>query len=93
MTNFSGALNRTVFNGNTILLKINEENNKHRYVYIGRDMVCTFLTNDKIYKNISNMGNNLTPYSVAIGYENIYFLNPYFKFINKQKISDDDDLY
>ena len=35
-------------------------------------MVCSFLTNDKIYKYISNMGNNLTPCTIAIGYEIIY---------------------
>ena len=29
-----------------------------------------FLTSDNIYKYISNMGNNLTPYSVATGGEN-----------------------
>ena len=71
MTEFSGAEDKEVFNGNTILLKVSEENNKHRYVYIGGDMVCSFLTNDKIYKHISNMGNKLTPYSIAIGWENI----------------------
>ena len=71
MTEFSRARNREVFNGNTILLQVNEENNKHNYVYIGGDKVCSFLTNDKIYKYISNMGNNLTPYSIAIGWENI----------------------
>ena len=32
MTEFSGARDREVFDGNTILLKIVEENNKHRYV-------------------------------------------------------------
>ena len=47
MTEFSGAEDKEVFNGNTILLKIGEENNKHRYVYIGGDMVCSFLINDK----------------------------------------------
>ena len=73
MTEFSGAKDREVFNGNTILLKIGEENNKHRYVYIGGDQVCSFLTNDKIYKYISNMGNNLVPYSIDIGWENILF--------------------
>ena len=72
------------------MLKIGEENDKHSYVYIGGDMICSFLTNDEIYKYISNMGNNLTPYSVAIGWENIYFLTPCFKFINKRKIIDDD---
>ena len=74
MTYFSGARDKEVFDGNTILLKVSEENNKHRYVYIGGDQVCSFLTNDKIYKYISNMGNSLTPYSIAIGYENIYYL-------------------
>ena len=69
MTEMSGALDKSVFNGNTILLKISEENNKHRYVYIGGNMVCTFLTNDKIDKYISNKGNNLTSYSNALGDE------------------------
>ena len=49
-------------------------------------MVCSFLTNDRIYKYISNMGNNLTPYSIAIGFENIKYLTPYFKFTKKQNI-------
>ena len=52
MTEFSGAKDKEVFDGNTISLKIGEENNKHRYVYIGGDRVCSFLTIDKIYKYI-----------------------------------------
>ena len=90
MTEFSGAEDKEVLNGNTILLKVSEENNRHRYVYIGGDMVCSFLTNDKVYKYISNMGNNLTPYSIALGWENIYYLSPYFKFTKKQNIDVDD---
>ena len=90
MTEFSGARDKEVFNGNTILLKVGEENNKHRYVYIGGDRVCSFLTNDKIYKYISNMGNNLSPYSIAIGWENIYYLTPYFRFIRNENIDVDD---
>ena len=90
MTEFLGARDKEVFNGNTILLKIGEENNKHRFVYIGGDQVCSFLTNDKIYKYISNMGNNVTPYSIAKGWENIYFLTPYFRFIKKENIDVDD---
>ena len=31
------------------------------------------------------MGNNLTPYSIAIAEENIYFLTPYFKFFERKK--------
>ena len=73
MTEFSGAIDKEVIDGNTILVKISEANNKHRYVYFGGDMVCSHLTNDKIYDYISNMVNNLTPYSIAIG-EKIYRL-------------------
>ena len=51
----SGAFDKWVFDGNTILLKTSEENHKHRYVYIGGDMICSFLTNDNIYKYISIM--------------------------------------
>ena len=36
------------------------------------------------------MGNNLTPYSLAIGSEYIYFLTPYFKFVKRKKINNDD---
>ena len=90
MTEFSGARNTEVLNGNTILLKVNEEHNKHTYVYIGGDKVCSFLTNDQIYKYISNMGNNLTPYSIAIGWEIIYYLPPYFRFVQRKKIDIDD---
>ena len=89
MTEFSGAEDREVFDVNTILLEIGKENNKHRYVYIGGDMVCSFLTNDKIYKYISNMGNNLSPYSIATGEENYYLLAPNFKFIKKDKVDYD----
>ena len=36
------------------------------------------------------MVNNLTPYSVAIVYENIYFSTLCFKFNNKLKMNADD---
>ena len=71
MTEFSGAEDKEVFDGNTVLLEIGKKNNKHRYVNIGGDMVCSFLIIDGIYKKISNMGNNLSPCSIAIGRENI----------------------
>ena len=71
MTLMSRAFDESVIDGNTSLLEIIEEYGKHRYVYIGGDMICSNLTNDIIYKYISNMGNNLTPYSFAIGDENI----------------------
>ena len=85
----SGALDKSVFDGKTISLKIGEENDRHRYVYFGGKMLCSFLNNDNICKNISNMGINLTPYSVALGEKNVNFLTPRFKNINKEKIKDD----
>ena len=78
MTEFSGAKDKEVFDGNTILLEIGKENNKPKYVYIDGDMVCSFLTIDKIYEYVSNMGNNLSPYSVATSLENYYLLAPNF---------------
>ena len=54
----------------------------------GTDMVCSFLTNDKTYKYISNMGNTLTPCSIAIGWKNIYYLTPYFKFTKKKNFDE-----
>ena len=45
----SGALDKSVFDGNTILLRVSEGNDKQRYVYIGGYMVCSFLTNDNIF--------------------------------------------
>ena len=92
MTAYSGAFDKKFFDGITILLKISEENDKHMYLYIGGDMICSSLTNDKIYKYIPNMGNNLTPYSIAIGYENIHFLTPYFKYVEKENIDEGDDV-
>ena len=73
MTEVSGAYDKEKDDGKTILPKISEESDKRRWVYIGGDKVCSILTNDDIYKYISNMGNNLTPYSIAIGDEYIYF--------------------
>ncbi len=90
LTRFSGARDNEVFNGNTILLEVGKENNKHKYIYIGGDQVCSFLTNDNIYKYTSNMGNNLTPYSIAIGLENIYYLSPYFRYVQRKNIDIND---
>ena len=90
MTAISRTLDKLVFDWNTVLLKISEENDKHRYLYIGGHMICSFLTNDKFYKYVSNMGNNLAPYSIAIVWENIYFPTPHFEFIKKENIDEDD---
>ena len=89
MTVLSGAFDKSCFDGNTILLKVGIENAKNKYVYIGGDMICSFMTRDNIYEYISNMGNNLTPYSIATGEENYYFLTPNFSFNKKDRIGYD----
>ena len=86
MTALSGAYDKGCFDGNTILLKVSVENRKNKYVYIGGDMVCSFMTSDNIYEYISNMGNNLSPYSIATGEKIYYLLAPNFSFIKKDKI-------
>ena len=85
ITIMSGASDKSMFDGSTILPKISGENDKHRYIYIGGVMICSFLTNDIFYRHISNLGNNLTPYSIAVGHENIYFLTLGFEFIEKKR--------
>ena len=70
------------------LLKICEEYGRDRCINIGGNMICSSLTNDNFHKYISKMGNNLTPYSIAIGEENIYFVIPHFKFIKRNRIND-----
>ena len=71
MTCMKGAFDKSVFDGNNFLLEISEENDSRSYVNIGADMVCSFLTKDDIRQYMSKMGSNITPYSIAIGEENI----------------------
>ena len=86
----SRAFDESVFDVNTSLLKISDENDRHRFVYFGGDMMCSFLTDDYIYKYISIMGKTLTPYSIAIVGKNFYFLTLHFKFIKSEKINDNE---
>ena len=50
-------------------------------------MICSFLTIDNIHKHISNRGYNLTPYSIAVGHENVYFSTPHFKIPKREKVN------
>ena len=90
MTLMSRALDKSVFDANSFLFKISEEDGRHRYVYIGGDMICSFLTNDIIHRYIPNVGIILTPYKSAIGEENNCFLTPHFKLIKRENINDID---
>ena len=55
-----------------------------------RTKIYSFLTNDHILEYISNMGDNMIPYSIAIGEEDIYFLSPHCNYIKRAKIKDDE---
>ena len=89
ITLFSGALNKSVFDGNIILLKLSEEKGRNKYVYIGGDMVFSFMTSGNICDFVPNMAINLCPYSVATGEKNYYLLAPNFKFNKKDKVDYD----
>ena len=89
MAALSGAFDKACFDGITILLKVNIEDGKNKYVYIGGDMVCSFMTSDNIYEYISKKGRSLSPYSIATGEKNYYLLAPNFSFIKKDKIDYD----
>ena len=78
MTALSGTFNKKPFDGSTILVKISEENGKHKFVCFSGDLVCSFMTTDNKYEYISNMGNNLCPYSVATGEKKLLFVGSEF---------------
>ena len=90
MTKVSGVCDKKIFFVNGILPKISEENDGKRWVYLNGDKVCSFLSNDDIYKYISNIGNKLTPYSITIGEGNIHFSTAHFKIIDREKIDDNE---
>ena len=69
MTQFSGASDSSSFDGNTFLLEC--ENNE--YVYTSGLEIFKFKTDDKIMGYISLIGNNMIPYTFAVG-ENYIFL-------------------
>ena len=62
MTEFSGGYGDK-WKGNSILLRIENEN-KFKYVHIGTD-IFEFLTDEKIIKYVSSVGNNCVPYPYA----------------------------
>ena len=69
-----------------MLLKISEENNENRFVYVGANKIYSFITTDQIREYISNIGDNITPYSIAIGEKYKYFLSPHCKCMKREKI-------
>ena len=84
MTENSGALNKSEFDGNTILLEC--EDNK--YVYISGLEIFEFRTDDKIIDYISLMGNNMVPYTFGVGEKYSYFISDLYNFIENDKIEE-----
>ena len=85
MTEFSGALNNSNFDGNTI--SPDSENSKH--VYISGLQIFEFRTSDKSIDYISLMANNMTAYVFAVGSRCTYFRSTHYKFIENDKIEED----
>ena len=84
MTQFSGAIDSSGFDRNTLLLEC--ENNEN--VYISGLEVFKFKTDDKIIEYISLMGNSMVPYAFIIGEKKTYFLYHRYKFIENDKIEE-----
>ena len=84
MTEFSGALDNPNFDGNTILLECEDS----KYVYISGLETFDFRTSDKIIEYISLIGNNMTPYALAIGEKFTCFIYHCYKFIENEKIQE-----
>ena len=82
MTEFSEAEDKEEYNYNTLLLEC--EHNE--YVNISGLEVLKFKTGDKIIDYISLIGNNMIPYTFAVGEKFTYFLSSHCKFIENDRI-------
>ena len=86
MTEFSQNQDIVSFDdGNTLLLEC--DNNE--YIYISGLEIVKFEIEDKIIDYISLMGNNIIPYSIAIGEKFTCFLYNRWKFLENDKIEED----
>ena len=79
MTDFSGALNNSIFDGNTILLDCEDNSGLE---------IFEFRTDDKFLDYISLMGNKMIPYAFAVGEKYRYFISAHYKLIGNEKIQE-----
>ena len=84
MTEFSSAGDKIDFDVNTFLL----ESEDNEYVKISGLEIFKFKSADKIIDYISIMGNNMIPYTFAVGENYTYFLSSHYKFIQNDKIEE-----
>ena len=82
MTQFSGALNNSNFDRNTILLECEDS----KYVYVSELEIFEFRTDDKILDYLSLMGNNMIPYTFAVGEKYTYFKSTHYRFFENERI-------
>ena len=84
MTNFSAAGDKIDFGGNTLFLECED----NEYLYFSGLEIFQFKTDDKIIDYISLMGNNMVPYTFAIGEKYTYFISTHYKLIKSDKIEE-----
>ena len=83
-TEFSVALNNPNFDGSTIILECEDS----KYVYISGIEIFEIRTDDKFLNYVSLMGNNMIPYTFAIGEKYTNFISNHYKFFENDKIED-----
>ena len=71
LTEISGALNNTNFDGNTILLGCEDS----KYVYIPEFEIFEFRAHGIFLNCISSMGNNMIPDNFAVGEKYTIFIS------------------
>ena len=85
ITELSGAADyNSDFDGNSILPECQDNEN----VYISGLESSNFNTNDKLIDYISLMGNNMSPYTFAIGENYPYFVSTRYKYFENDKIEE-----
>ena len=82
LTEFSGANNSHDYDGNTLLLEFED----NEYAHISGLEIFKFKTDDKIIDYISLIGNNMIPFTFAVGEKYTYFLYNRYKFIGMIKL-------
>ena len=84
MTDFSRTLNKSNFDGNTILLECEE----NKYFFISGLEIFEFRTFDKNLDYISLMGNKMIPYTFAVGEKYTYYISTHNKFTENDRIQE-----
>ena len=84
LTDFSGANEKSDFDGNTILLECGDND----YVYFSGLEISKLKIDDKILDFISLLGNNMCPHPFTVGEKYTYFISNHYKFIENDKIEE-----